>query len=209
MKYITLFTLVLFFNALNAQSYKNGDATLNIFTINDSLKYFEFYTPEFPHGDVECGILLRAAPNTYSLKYADESNYKPFNLICQGDSFSVLSTSKKGYLPYHLKGLFVVVSDSVQQSVSSFYLNYPVFHKAKKKAIIKFYEYPSLEADSKSVSFKKGNTIEEKWSVGVYPSFTDYHPIKTKTWIAAVCGGKFIGWFLLSDVEAFFEKIEQ
>ena len=56
------------------------------------------------------------------------------------------------------------------------------------------------------MSFNKGTKIEQKWNVGLY---NKHKYVKGKTWIAAVCGNKFIGWLLLSDVEASFEKIEQ
>ena len=67
------------------------------------------------------------------------------------------------------------------------------------------YRYPAFESETTEISFKKGHKIEQKWNVGLY---IKYKSIKDKTWIAAVCGSKFIGWLLLSDVEAAFEKIE-
>lgn len=45
--------LILAANSLMAQTYKRDTSVLNIFTINDTLKYFEFYTPRYFHGNVE------------------------------------------------------------------------------------------------------------------------------------------------------------
>lgn len=71
---------------------------------------------------------------------------------------------------------------------------------------MRIYEYPAFESKTKKVSFNKGSKIEERWESGFYKKY--YHPIKDKTWIAAVCGSKFIGWLLLSDVDSIFEKIK-
>lgn len=99
---------------------------------------------------------------------------------------------------------FLFFSDSKNhQNVSLFHLNSPIFYKAKNEALLKVYEYPAFESKTKQISFKKGNKIEEKW--GLYDK---YKSVRDKTWIAAVCGSKFIGWLLLSDVEVSFEKIE-
>jgi hypothetical protein len=208
MKQLVLITLslVLACNFSTAQTYQRGDTTLNIFTINDSLKYFEFYTPEFLHENVEVGILVKNNATTYSLRYVDGSSFTPFELLFQGNLVSAKKLSTEGYMAYCVtEKPFPKISDSTNQIVSHFHLNYPIFYKARNKIEMKVYEYPAFEAKIQSISFKKGNKIEEKWKSGLYKK---YKPIKDKTWMAAVCGSKFIGWLLLSDVDSVFEKIK-
>ena len=194
-------------NSLKAQTYKRGDTTLSVFAINDTLKYFEFYTPEYPHGDVEVGILSKKDKDTYTLKYVEGANYAPFDLLFQGDSVFAIKLSEKGYMAFVLeKGSFLKVNASPSQAISQFHLNYPIFYKAKNKVELKVYEYPAFESKTKKMLFNKGSKIEQKWGVGLY---NKHKSIKDKTWIAAVRGSKFIGWLLLSEVGASFEKTEQ
>ena len=116
---------------------------------------------------------------------------------------NILRLEKKGWVANDLRGKFFLYNNQPLKVVSQFHLNNPVFYKAKNIKTIKVYEFPCFESLSQSLDFKKGNVIEEKWGVGLYDK---YKPIKDKSWIAAVCGNKFIGWLLLSDVEANFEK---
>lgn len=199
--------LILTVNALLAQTYKKGTSILNIFTINDTLKYFEFYTPGYFHGNVETGFLVKENEMTYSLQ-ANGSSYAPIELLFKENSVNVKKRSTDGYIAYSLNGKsFLKINDSTDQIVSQFHLNYPIFYKAKNSHSINVYEYPCFESKTKQISLKKGCKIEEKWESGFYKKY--YHPIKDKTWIAAVCGNRFIGWLLLSDVENSFEKMVQ
>ena len=82
--------ILIFFSALCisfsvAQTYQRGDTTLNFFAINDTLKYFEFYTPGFSHTKVEVGILVKDNDTTYRLKYTNDLEYTPFNVFFQGN----------------------------------------------------------------------------------------------------------------------------
>jgi hypothetical protein len=188
------------------QTYRRDTSTLNIFAINDTLKYFEFYTPGYFHGNVETGFVVKREGNEYSFQ-SNGSSYTPFEMLFHTDSIRIKALSSDGYIAHSLNGKsFAKFSDSTSQIVSQFHLNHPIFYKAKSNLKIKVYTYPAFESESTQIFFKKGHEIEEKWSVGLY---NKYKPIKDKTWIAAVCVSKFIGWFLLSDVEASFEKIEQ
>lgn len=198
--------LMLVLNSLIAQTYKMDTSTLNIFTINDTLKYFEFYTPGYFHGNVEIGFLVKKDKNTYNLQ-ANESSNAPFELLFGVNAVSVKRLSTDGYIAYSLnKKSFSKISDSTGQIVSQFHLNHPIFYKAKNKVELNVYEYPCFESKNKKLHFNSSSKIEEKWELGYFKKY--YYPIKEKTWIAAVCGNKFIGWLLLSDVEAAFEKIK-
>lgn len=196
-------------NCTIAQVYKIQDTTLNVFTINDTLKYFEFYTPEYPHSNVGCGIISRSEQNVFVLKYADASNYNKFKMVFKGNSVGIIRTLEHGYIPYSLErnaNKLVITSDTLKQNVFHFYLNYPISYKAQYSSSIKVYEYPCFESMIKKMSFNKGSKIEEKWSVGLY---NKHSPVKDKTWIAAVCEDKFLGWFLLSDIDKFFKEIDE
>lgn len=153
-------------------------------------------------------FLVKKGENTYGLQ-ANGSSATPFELLFQGSSLGVKKLSAEGYIAYGLlkEKPFPKISDSTNQIVSQFHVNYPIFYKAKNKVSIKVYEYPAFEAKTNKVFFRRGNKIEEKWESGFYKK--SYHPIKDKTWIAAVCGSKFIGWLLLSDVEADFVKVKE
>ena len=203
------FGFVLVMNFTSAQVYKIQDTTLSIFKINDTLKYFEFYTPEYPHSNVGCGIILKVEQNVFGLKYADASNYNKLKMEFKDNSVDIIRTSEHGFIPYSLErntNHLIITNDTPKQNVSHFYLNYPIFYKSKDRVLIKVYEYPTFASKYIRLSFKKGCKIEERWSVGLY---NKYKSIKDKTWIAAVSGSKFIGWLLLSDVEASFDKVEK
>ncbi|QES88166.1 hypothetical protein [Rhizosphaericola mali] len=199
-----LFSLICWCNFSIAQAYQRGDTTLNIFIINDTLKYFEFYSSGFLHENVEVGLLSRKNDTTYSLKYTNEGNFTPFEIFFQENSVSVKKLSSKGYMAYIINEKpFPKIKDSTSQIVSQFHLNYPIFYKNLNKAFIKVYEYPCFESKTKTILFRKGSEIEEKWKYGLRRR---YGPIKNVTWIAADFGGKFIGWLLLSDVKQKFKK---
>ncbi|HTN37699.1 MAG TPA: hypothetical protein VL053_11535 [Arachidicoccus sp.] len=203
-----LFSMILILNNSTGQVYTRADTTLAIFKINDSLKYFEFYTPSFPHSNVGTGILSKVEQNVYKLKYADASNYNKFILTFNGDSVNLLRTSNVGYIPYSLernKNTLAIIKTIPEQKVPQFHLNHPIYYKVNKKITIKVYKYPCFESECQSISFKKGNLLEQKWGVGIYKK---YKPIRNKSWIAVVCKDKFIGWLLLSDADAAFERIE-
>jgi len=191
-------------NYVNAQVYKLQDTILSVFTINDTLKYFEFYTPEYPHGNVGCGIISKVDQNVFGLAYADASNYNKFKMDFRDKTVDIIRTSEHGFIPYSLErnaNRFKIINDKPQQNVSHFYLNYPIFYKANKKVVMRVYEYPCSESKIKKIPFNKGAKIEQRWTVGLY---NKHNYIKDKTWIAAVCDNKFIGWLLLSDVDASF-----
>lgn len=200
--------MLLTMNYSMGQVYAREDTTLNIFNINDSLKYFEFYTPEFTPTNAGCGILSKLDKNVYILKYADEPNYDTFKIIFRPKGIEIIRTSNIGFIPYSLernKEDLTLTRIIPKQKVSQFYENYRILYRAKKMSKIKVYEYPCDESESKLTPIKKGTILQRKWSVGTYNKFT---PIKNKTWIAVVCKDKYIGWLLLSDADAAFERIE-
>jgi hypothetical protein len=203
--FFILFNLTLACNVLTAQTYKKGNTTLAIFTINDSLKYFEFYTQEFIHENAQIGILLKSSEDKYSLQYTNGPFFSEFNMLFKDSTLRVLDIKKEGWIAFDLKNIFFLHDNQPEKNVLKFHLNSPIFYKTKNKMTLKVYEYPCFESKTTQFSFDKGIKIEEKWSVGLY---NKYKPIKDKTWIAAVCGSRFLGWLLLSDVDASFEKIE-
>jgi hypothetical protein len=79
--YYIFFSLIFVATCANIQVYKIQDTTLSVFKINDTLKYFEFYTPECSHSNVGCGILSKIGQSVFELKYADVSNYYKFKIV--------------------------------------------------------------------------------------------------------------------------------
>ena len=67
MKQFILLSFILTFSLkfLIGQTYRRDTSTLNIFTINDTLKYFEFYTPGYFHGNVETGFVVKGDKKTH------------------------------------------------------------------------------------------------------------------------------------------------
>ena len=193
-------------SSLYAQTYKIEDTTLSIFKINDTLKYFEFYSPGFAHEDVEIGILFKVSESLYKIKYTNGPFFSSFNIQFEDSAVRITNIEKIGWIATPLRGVFYLKNSQAHKAVSQFHLNFPTFYKAKNADSILVYEYPCFESKTKLITFKKGSKIEEKWGVGIY---NKYKPIITKTWIAVVCGNKFIGWLLLSDVEANFEKQDE
>ena len=203
------FCLVFIANCLNAQVYKIQDTTLSIFTINDTLKYFELDAPEYLHEYVGCGIISRQEGNIFQLEYPYGSSYNKFKIVFTDKTVGIIRTSEDGFIPYNLErnsNRFIITKATPQQKVSKFYPNYPIHYIAKNNLAIKVYEYPCFEAKITQVYFKKGSKIEEKWGVGHYIKFK---PIKNKFWIASVYGKKFIGWLLLSDLEDNFTRVKE
>ncbi|SEA38214.1 hypothetical protein SAMN05192529_11619 [Arachidicoccus rhizosphaerae] len=171
----TLLILLLACGFSAAQTYQKEDATLNIFTINDTLKYFEFYTPEFLHTNVEVGILSKSSINTYDLKYTDGPFFSTFELLFKDSNLRVLNIENEGWIALDLKGSFFLRGNQPQQ-ISHFNLNHSIFYSAKKKDLIKAYEFPCLKQNPskflliREAKLKKNGVLV--YTINISPSKT-------------------------------------
>lgn len=215
-KQIFLFSLFLLFfnNEFYAQYFKKGEdslgqieSNLNLFSINDSTKYFEFFTSEMIHGDLECGILSKVSDSLYKIKYADGANFKPFNLVIKSKSVEIVNMESNGFKANNLKGIFYLHDSFVKQNAYTFPLNYKVFIKAKKNIKIKAYEFPNSNSKFKMIFIKQGEIIEKKWTVGSYPNIKSIDPIENEAWSICVYNGTKHDWILLSDIYNLFDIV--
>ena len=217
-KQILLFCiLVLCFNTLTAQLYRRditpGEHSLvdtgylRLFTINDTLKYFEFYTPYLMNDDIECGILSKVFDDVYRLKYASGNNFVKFDLLIKDTTLKVTYLGGRGGKAYSLDGTFILRDSIAKQNAHTFPLNYREFYKAIKDVTLKTYEYPNCNAKFKLVHFKQGDKIEQRWGVGVYPDNKSIDPIENKSWRVCIYNDAKHDWFLLADIYNFFELV--